>query len=190
MSVPLAFGTTLETIPGEVPYLEAEFDRLIEWQRLLGNRERPRIGIAWHGNAVPDPKRSIPIETFAEICLPEVELISLHNEIPQADRELLQQYGIRFFGDEIRDFADTAALVELMDLVITIDTSVAHLAGAMGKKTWVLLRHFADWRWMLQREDCVWYPTARLFRQPVAGDWTSVIARAREELAAHVAGLP
>jgi tetratricopeptide (TPR) repeat protein len=190
MSLPLAFGTTLETIPGEVPYLEAQSERLIEWQRLLGDRRLPRIGISWHGNARPDPKRSIPIEAFAEVCLPQVELISLHRDIPEADRKVLPQHGIQYFGDEIRDFSDTAALIELMDVVITIDTSVAHLAGAMGKKTWILLPRTADWRWLLHREDCVWYPTARLLRQPAAGDWQSVIARVKDELATNLADLP
>src|SRR5207249_3688748 len=109
---------------------------------------------------------SIPLETFCQVGSPDLELIALHKEIPDADRELVQRHGIRFFGDEIGDFADTAALISLVDIVISIDTSVAHLAGAMAAPAWILLRCSADWRWLLHRADSVWYPTARLFRQP------------------------
>jgi tetratricopeptide (TPR) repeat protein len=187
MSLPLAFGTTLETVPGEVPYVWPERDRVLEWRQRLGDVALPRVGVAWHGNALPDPKRSIPIQTFGEIDLPGVELVSLHQEIPDEVRDVLPRHRIRYFGDQIRDFSDTAALIALMDFVISIDTSVAHLAGAMGKPTWILLPFSADWRWLCDREDSVWYPTARLFRQPRIGDWDSVLQRVRQELATHFA---
>ena len=102
----------------------------------------------------------------------------------EADASVLaSRADIRQFGGDLRDFAETAALVEHMDVVVTVDTSVAHLAGAMGKPTWILLPFNPDWRWMLDREDSPWYPTARLFRQPAIGDWASVIIRVRDELA-------
>ena len=117
------------------------------------------------------------------------EWVSLQKEVRRTDVHLLASHTeIRHFGDELKDFADTAALVELMDLVVTVDTSVAHLAGAMGKAVWILLPFSPDWRWLLDREDSVWYPTARLFRQPAIGDWASVIDSVGAELASVIAG--
>jgi ADP-heptose:LPS heptosyltransferase len=112
------------------------------------------------------------------------EWVSLQKEVREDEKALLtSRADLRHFGAELKDFADTAALVELMDVVVTIDTSVANLAGAMGKVVWILLPYDPhDWRWMLDREDSVWYPTARLFRQPAAGDWASVVRRVDEEL--------
>jgi hypothetical protein len=107
-----------------------------------------------------------------------IELISLQKEVRDADAPLLaSRPDIRHFGDALHDFADTAALVDAVDLVISIDTSVAHLAGAMGKPLWVMLPFNPDWRWMLEREDCLWYPSARLFRQSAAAQWTDVLRR-------------
>jgi tetratricopeptide (TPR) repeat protein len=187
MSLPLAFGTTLETVPAEVPYLEAQQDRIMEWQPRVEDLDRARIGIVWRGNQRTDDTRSVPLEMFLGIGSPDVQLISLQKEISNDDRKLLQAHGVQYFDEEIhKNFSDTAALIALVDLVVSIDTSVAHLAGAMGKPLWILLKSSAEWRWMLDRADSVWYPTARLFRQPAAGDWKSVIARVRQELEAHV----
>jgi len=109
--------------------------------------------------------------------------VSLQKGVADPDAALLvSRADVRHIGDELEDFADTAAVVELLDVVVTVDTSIAHLAGAMGKPVWILLPFNPDWRWLLDREDSVWYPTARLFRQPAMGDWASPIRRLREEL--------
>jgi tetratricopeptide (TPR) repeat protein len=185
MSLPLAFDTTLRTIPAEVPYLLAPQDRVVYWQHRLGDDHGTRIGIVWSGNQrhKDDHNRSIPLQSLAALQFPHVQLVSLQTELRGPDRELLSQYlDIRHFGPELTSFAETAALVSLMDLIISVDTSVAHLAGAMAKPVWILLPFLPDWRWLLDREDSPWYPTARLFRQPAHGDWDSVIARVREEI--------
>ena len=183
MSLPLAFGTTLETVPAEVPYLEAQQDRVLEWRHRVRDVGLPRIGIVWRGNWRADASRSIPLQTFLGISSPHIQLISLQKEIPDDDKAFLQQHDVLYFDEEIhKDFSDTAALIALTDLVVSIDTSVAHLAGAMGKPVWIPLRLSAEWRWLQGRNDSVWYPTARLFRQPASGDWKSVIARVRQEL--------
>jgi ADP-heptose:LPS heptosyltransferase len=115
--------------------------------------------------------------------LPGVQLISLQKEVRNRDLEFLRSRAdLIHFGDELKDFSDTAALVSSMDLVISVCTSVGHLAGALNKPTWFLLSHAADWRWLLERSDCPWYPSARLFRQPTLGDWASVIAEVATEL--------
>jgi tetratricopeptide (TPR) repeat protein len=183
MSLPLAFGTILETVPAEVPYLEAQQDRVLEWRHRVRDVGLPRIGIAWRGNWRADVSRSIPLPMFLEISSPQFQLISLQKEITDDDKTFLQQHGVQYFDEEIhKDFSDTAALIALTDLVVSIDTSVAHLAGAMGKPVWIPLKFSAEWRWLQNRDDSVWYPTARLFRQPASGDWKSVIARVRQEL--------
>ena len=120
-------------------------------------------------------------------CLPifstDADWICLQNEIREKDFTALRRFDrIAFFGDDLRDFSDTAALLDLMDLVITIDTSVAHLAGAMGKRVWILLPYNPDWRWLLDRNDSPWYPSARLFRQQQIGDWAGVIDQVMSQL--------
>jgi tetratricopeptide (TPR) repeat protein len=187
MSLPLAFGTTLETVPAEVPYLEAEQERVLEWQHRVEDRGQPRIGIVWRGNWRADGTRSIPLEMILGIGSPGVQLISLQKEISDDDKKLLQQHDVQYFDEGIhKDFSDTAALIALVDLVVSIDTSVPHLAGAMGKPVWIALKSSAEWRWLQDREDSVWYPTARLFRQPKVGDWSSVIDRLRDEAATYL----
>jgi tetratricopeptide (TPR) repeat protein len=187
MSLPLAFDTALRTIPAEVPYLVAPKDRVVYWQHRLGDAHGTRIGIVWSGNQRNKNDRyhtrSIPLQSLAALRFPHAQLVSLQKELRVSDRELLSQYlDILHFGPELTSFAETAALVSLMDLVISVDTSVAHLAGAMAKPVWILLPFLPDWRWLLDREDSPWYPTARLFRQPAHSDWDSVIARVKEEI--------
>jgi hypothetical protein len=111
-----------------------------------------------------------------------IEFVSLQKDIRDGDKGWLAESGIRHFADELQDFADTAALCDLMDLVISVDTSVAPTAGAIGKKTWILLPFVPDWRWLLDREDSPWYPTVKIYRQPSLGDWRSVMQRVREDL--------
>jgi Flp pilus assembly protein TadD len=177
LSLPLVFGTDLDSIPADVPYLHAPPARLERWQLRLGPRTRPRIGLAWWGSQ-HIPKRSLSIETLLPVLsLDGIELHSLQKELPAAQRDWLAgRPGLIDHSAELDDFADTAALISLLDLVVTIDTSVAHLAGALGKPVWITLQYSADWRWLLGRDDSPWYPTARLFRQQRRGDWTGVVA--------------
>lgn len=185
MSLALAFDTRLETIPAEVPYLRAPQERLAQWQARLANMPQPRVGIAWSGSEknTIDGSRSLTLDAIAALRASGLPLISLQKELRDHDRKTLEGLGdIRHFGDELRDFADTAALISQLDLVVSVDTSVAHLAGALGKPVWILLPFSADWRWLTDRGDSPWYPTARLFRQPAIGEWGAVIARVGSEL--------
>jgi ADP-heptose:LPS heptosyltransferase len=123
------------------------------------------------------------LQQFLTIFSPDAEWICLQKEIRETDYAMLRQFGrIVFFGDDLRDFSDTSALLDLMDLVITIDTGVAHLAGALGKPVWILLPYNSDWRWLLDRNDSPWYPSARLFRQQEIGNWTTVTDQVKNEL--------
>jgi tetratricopeptide (TPR) repeat protein len=189
LSLPLGFRTSLQTIPQAVPYLSSQPQLVERWRALLGPGEGLRVGLAWSGNPthVNDRNRSLPLDDLP-LSMPGVRFISLQKDVRDADRAALQRSGIAQYGELLTDFEQTAALVECLDLVITVDTSVAHLAGALGKAAWVLLPFAPDWRWLLERTDSPWYPSARLFRQPALGDWGSVHAAVREALAARVAG--
>jgi ADP-heptose:LPS heptosyltransferase len=166
-----------------VPYVTAPAGIVSEWavrlEEQLGARGRARVGLVWSGNPSHknDANRSLALERVVESLIGQpVDLVSLQKEVREADRAVLARHPqIRDFGAELRDFADTAGLIAHLDVVISVDTSVAHLAGAMGKPLWVLLPYVPDWRWLLDREDSPWYPTARLFRQPGMGDWASVL---------------
>jgi tetratricopeptide (TPR) repeat protein len=181
MSLPLAFATDLGSVPSAVPYLRVPPDDAARWRDRLGPRTVPRIGIAWSGapGHGRDQQRSVPCADLAPLLdLPGYEFHSVQKEIRDADLAWLQAHPtFRLHPGEPDDFADTAARLAEMDLVITVDTSIAHLAGALGRPTWIMLGHTADWRWMLGREDTPWYPTARLFRQASLGDWAGVVAR-------------
>jgi len=187
LSLPLAFATELDSIPAEVPYLAAPPDRVATWRARLGPRAGKRVGVVFSGNPAhpDDQRRSIPLVQFARLLSPAAghEFHILQNEIRPGDRfalELLPQ--VRDHSGGITDFADTAALVSLMDLVVSVDTAVAHLAGALGWPVWTLLPFRPDWRWMTGRDDSPWYPTMWLFRQPRAGDWESVLEAAAGRL--------
>jgi ADP-heptose:LPS heptosyltransferase len=185
LSLPRAFGTTLETIPAPVPYLRSAPADRAAWQARLGPAQRPRVGLVWSGNAahVNDSKRSIALaQLVAALQSDSYELVSLQKDVRPADAAALRDSGMHDPSAAIASFADTAALVDCMDLVVSVDTSVAHLVGALGKPLWVLLAHFPDWRWLLDREDSPWYPSARLFRQDAGCRWEPVLARVREEL--------
>jgi hypothetical protein len=182
MSLPLAFGTTLETIPAAIPYLAAPADALARWSARLGSASRPRIGVAWSGNPAHgnDRNRSLALARLAALFDARAEWISLQREVRAADRDALA--GLRHFGAEIGDFGDAAALCAGCDLVIAADTAMAHLAGALGRPVWILLPFAADWRWLTDRADSPWYPTARLYRQERPGDWDAVLARVGDDL--------
>jgi tetratricopeptide (TPR) repeat protein len=185
MSLPLALDTRLETIPAETPYLAADPALAAGWRARLGQRTMKRAGLAWsgretHGN---DRNRSIPLAVLGGICRAGWDWISLQTEPRAGDRAALAaRPEITCFAGALHDFAETAALIDALDLVITVDTAVAHLAGALGKTVWVLLPFAAEWRWLASRTDSPWYPTARLFRQPAPGDWGSVLAQVTREL--------
>jgi len=185
LSLPLAFGTELNTIPASVPYVFADPARVEAWRpRLPGNTRR--IGLAWGGNPTHhrDRLRSIPLEQFVPLMkVAGATFYSLQFGLGSEQVKLLPPDArLIDLGGELKDFADTAAVVSHLDLVISVDTSVAHLAGAMGKPVWILLNKGCDWRWLLEREDSPWYPTARLFRQTTAGGWQEVLHRVELEL--------
>ena len=189
-SLPHLFGATVETIPAATPYIRAETALIEAWQARLDEWPGMRIGIAWQGNpkSMAERGRSIPLAQFAPLGeVPGVRLIVLqkhhgrdqldaaHGDIPLID--LATELDT---GDD--GFIDTAALMMKLDLIITSDTSIAHLAGAMGRPVWVGLRKFADWRWLVDRDDSPWYPSMRLFRQAELDDWTSVFAAMAQAL--------
>jgi FkbM family methyltransferase len=186
MSLPHAFGTELDTIPADIPYVTADPDRVRKWKGRLPATAARRIGIAWSGNPLQanDRNRSIGLRRLAGIfAAGDFEFVSIQKELRADDADVLRRHArLIHLGDELADFADTAALMSLLDLVISVDTSVAHLAGAMGRPVWILLPFAADYRWMHDRADSPWYPTARLFRQPAIDDWDSVVERVRDEL--------
>jgi tetratricopeptide (TPR) repeat protein len=185
LSLPLALRSTLETIPAPTPYLEADRALQASWAARLPPKGKPRIGAVWSGGTAHrnDRDRSIELPQFLSVVHGNADWFSLQKELRDGDAAILARDGrIAFFGGELADFSDTAALLASMDLVITVDTAVAHLAGAMGKPVWVLLPHVPDWRWLLGRSDSPWYPSARLFRQQRIGDWTGVLEEVRREL--------
>jgi predicted O-linked N-acetylglucosamine transferase (SPINDLY family) len=186
LSLPLAFGTRLETIPATTPYLSADPRKVEQWRERANAANGLRVGLAWSGSlSQRKDRRPIPVAPLLDALPSGVSVFSLQKELRDADLHLLEERrDARHFGGQLEDFTDTAALIELMDLVITVDTSVAHLAGAMGKPVWILLPFNPDWRWLLDRADNPWYPTARLFRQPAQGEWNPVIEQVANELRA------
>ena len=180
LSIPYLLGSTLETIPTTVPYLHVPEERRPFWQSVIPAARRARkIGICWAGKPKPDPARSCPPELLQPLAdLYGIAWVSL--QVGQGDAK--PGFPLIDLAMLLQDFSDTAALVEQLDLVITIDTSVAHLAGALGKQAWLLVPFAPDWRWGAERSDCPWYPTMRLFRQPAPADWESVV----REVAAEV----
>ncbi len=186
-SAPLAFATRLETIPFAGPYLHADPARISTWETRLGARTRPRIGIAWSGNPSfkSDHTRSMHLAQLLAHLPASCEYVALQNDIRAHDRAAFDATpSLRFFGDDLRDFSDTAALCSLMDVVVSVDTSIAHLAGALGKPCWIMLPYLPDWRWLLGRADSPWYESVRLFRQDGDRSWEPVLARISAELAA------
>jgi hypothetical protein len=189
MSLPRIFGTSLETIPNQVPYLFTEPAKEARWRGELGSVSGVKVGIAWQGN--PDHKkdrqRSFPLGRFEALARVDgIHLFSLQKGFGagQLD-ELTNRFPILGLGPRLDTFADTAAVVRNLDLVITPDTAVAHLAGALGVPVWVPLPFASDWRWLLKREDSPWYPTMRLYRQERWGDWDRVFERIECDLKAR-----
>ncbi|MBI4989029.1 MAG: tetratricopeptide repeat protein [Rhodocyclales bacterium] len=186
MSLPLAFKEEVGTIPVESRYIAAPPDRAAYWADRLGQQGSPRIGIVWSGNIGQsnDLNRSMELGTLAQLISgTNFHFFGLVKDVRKADQSLLGSLpNVTDLSLQLTDFAETAAIIENMDLVITVDTSVAHLACALGKPTWIMLSFVPDWRWLLIRPDSPWYPSAMLFRQPVFNDWDSVIKLLRAEL--------
>ena len=182
MSLPLAFRTTLETIPADVPYLSADAALQRAWRERLGEQRRPRIGLAWSGNPANrnDHNRSLPLNLLLRHLSPAFDYHIVQKDLRPADEQVLRDHPqLHRHHDKLIDFAETAALLAAMDLIVSVDTSIAHLAGALGRPVWILLPYSPDWRWLTARSDSPWYPTARLFRQRRPGDWSDVLQEVR-----------
>ncbi len=186
MSLPLACRTHLSSIPAGSPYLRVPPERLASWQARLPRKSRHLVALAWAGSRgySHDRRRSLALERFAPLlALPDVHFVSVQREPGAADTATLAAHPqIDHVGDALVDFADTAAVLSIADAVVSVDTAVAHLAGALGRPLFVLLAHSPDFRWLLDRDDSPWYPSAQLVRQPRPGDWDSVIMRLREAI--------
>jgi Tfp pilus assembly protein PilF len=185
LSLPLAFNTTMATIPADVPYLAAPAPEIARWRALLPRDGAPLVGLAWAGNPghANDHNRSVALRRLLPLLrMPGIRFVSLQHELRAGDAQLLDPANVLRVGEQVANFADTAAVVACLDVVITVDTAIAHLAGALGKPTWVLLPFSPDWRWFVDRADSPFYPTARLFRQPAADDWESVVAQVGDAL--------
>ncbi|HEY9876455.1 MAG TPA: hypothetical protein V6D12_23720 [Candidatus Obscuribacterales bacterium] len=183
MSLPGILGTTLETVPAEVPYLSPPIPPI---QLEVPPETLLKVGIVWASkpNHPTTGRRSSPLSYFLNLqSISGVALYSLQKDPVAADMAQLQQAGlVQDLSDQLQDFIDTASAVSQLDLVISVDTAVAHLAGALGQKVWLLLSFIPDWRWMLGHEDSLWYPTMRLFRQESPGDWAGVFVRVAKAL--------
>jgi hypothetical protein len=190
MSLPRAFGTTLATIPATVPYLRTPAERVEAWRARLPASGKLRVGLVWSGKPTHrnDHNRSIAFERLAPLlAVPNIDFVSLQRDVRETDAAALRNAAVLRPDLDQADFADTAAIIETLDLVIAVDTAVAHLTGALAKPLWLLLPLCPDWRWMLECDDSSWYPGSRLFRQPRIGDWDSVIPRVAEGLASLAA---
>jgi tetratricopeptide (TPR) repeat protein len=182
MSLPLAFETTLESIPQATGYLAADRSRVEAWRMQLGVKASARVGLAWRGSPTNgnDRQRSIRLADLVSHLPREYRYFGLHKDVDEEERAVLASNP--WVSNLAADFSDTAAICACLDLIITVDTSIAHLCGALGLRTWVLLCHAADWRWLLHRNDSPWYPSIRLYRQVSAGDWPEVFGRVRTDL--------
>ena len=196
MSLPHAFQTTLETIPTHIPYIKTNSDKVAYWASKLRTSDKLKVGLVWSGGFRPNhpsiwsvnERRNIQLHQFSLLKDLDVDLYSLQKGEPaQSDYKLLKATGwdgpnIIDFADELNDFTDTAALIQNLDLIISVDTSTAHLAAALGKPVWILNRFDTCWRWLLNRDDSPWYPSVKLFRQKSAGDWLDVMTRIKSSL--------
>lgn len=189
LSLPLALQTDIDSIPKSPAYLRADPEKVSEWAVRLGAKTKPRIGVVWSSTSKfkGDAQRSMTFSKFQQ-ALPhsDFQYVCLQKEIKESDLfSFSERQDVAFYGDQLHDFSDTAALVENLDLIISTCTSVPHLSGAMGKPTWVLLGHVPDWRWMLHRDDSPWYPSVKLYRQDASWQWDAVVDRVRQDLPAR-----
>jgi hypothetical protein len=191
MSLPRVFGTDLNSVPCDVPYLAADPERILSWREKLGQVPGYKVGISWQGNKKypGDRFRSIAVEHFAPLArVPAVRLFSLQKG-PGSEQlaAVADRFGVVDLGPSLDNgggaFLDTAAVMKSLDLIVTSDSAVAHLAGALGVPVWMPLPRVCDWRWLVERSDSPWYPTMRLFRQSTLGEWGPVFATIGAELA-------
>jgi hypothetical protein len=191
--LPRLFGTTLSNIPGGRGYLSPDTRRRAAWRERLGHRSPgtgPRIGLVWAGNPenTADWRRSIPLSRFTPPGAIEDDgdrsFVSPRVYVPESDRSAMAVLGVLDLSAELADFGETAAAIANLDLVVTVDSAVAHLSAALGVPTWILVYQPANWRWPIGRNDSPWYPSVRLFRQTHAGDWTEPLGRLLAEIAA------
>jgi hypothetical protein len=203
LSLPRAFRTTLSSIPAHVPYIKSNVGKVVYWKEQLGERKtKLRVGLVWSGGFRPNRpelwsannRRNIPLAALAPLKHLDIQFYSLQKGQP-AESELTELTAGDWNGPDIidftcqlHDFSDTAALIENLDLVIAVDTSTSHLAGALGKPVWILNRRDSCWRWLLGRNDSPWYPTVRLYRQRAPGDWDDVVQRVRIDLMQLIGG--
>jgi hypothetical protein len=198
MSLPRVFGTTLETVPADIPYLTADPALVASWGARLPSGPGLRVGLVWAGQARPwlpgfamvDARRSTGLAPFGPFgAIEGVRFVSLQADAPAVEARGVPS-GLALYDPmpEVADFADTAAIIANLDMVVSVDTSVAHLAGALGKPVFLLDRYDNCWRWLSGRSDSPWYPTLRIFRQAKIGDWAPVMQQAAAALAEFVAG--
>lgn len=190
LSLPRAFQTRIETIPSITPDLRAPAQKLMKWKSRLEAIRGLRVGLIWSGNPAHhrDLVRSIDLNALLPLLDTEATFVSLQKDIRAADAiTLARRNDIVHIADELVDFSDTAAVMAQLDLIISVDTSTVHLAGALGCPVWILLPYLPDWRWLLDRDTSPWYPTARLFRQDEMRRWGSVIPRVRAALLEFIA---
>lgn len=187
MSIPGIMGVTLQNLPHQLQYLAPRADMVQEWQQRLGPKKRLRVGVCWSGR--PDSwinrHKGMPFEVMLDLVKrnPGTEWYNLQVECTPEQAQTLEQHGVKNFPGLVRNFADSAGLIHHMDVVISVDTAVAHLSGALGRPTWIPLNWYGtDWRWLLKRDDSPWYPSARLFRQPALNDWVSVMEKIHQYL--------
>lgn len=193
-SLPSLFHTMPDTIPGKVPYLKADPARVAHWRdRLAATLPAgvKRVGLAWRGRPTHpnDGRRSLPLSQLAPLAdAGPVAFVSVQRPMKAVDHDSMTQFPyVADMANEAMDFLETAAVMQNLDLIITVDTAMAHLAGALGRPVWIMISKSADWRWQLHRHDSPWYPTARLFRQDRLGSWDSVIGQVRDALADRLA---
>jgi len=184
LSLPLAFKTQMQTIPQPKPYLFSDPQKCELWEKRLTEKTGLRVGLVWSGGASHsnDHLRSLALEMLLRQLPRGCHYVSLQKDVREIDKKALAESAIQHFGDDLQDFSETAALCDLVDLVISVDTSVAHLAGALGKPTWILLPYSPDWRWLLDRHDSPWYESVRLYRQDQQLEWMPVLSRVANDL--------
>lgn len=187
MSIPGVLGTTMDTLPQDLQYLAASPAKIKEWNKRLGLKHKLRVGFAWSGrrDSWINRHKAMPfvdILTLIKSC-PDYDWYNLQLDCTPEEEQILAAAGVNLFPGTVTNFADTAGLVHHLDVVISVDTAIAHLSGAMGRPTWVMLSQYAlDWRWLLDRDDSPWYPSARLFRQPTMGNWKPVLEKIHQYL--------
>ena len=176
MSLPFLFKTRVDTIPADVPYLAAPAEATSRWRKKLSHLSRRRVGVVWRTSTKGDRTRSIPPDKLKPLFDCEVDFFVVQKELSDEEKAVLKTFeNVHVFDGAFSDFAETAALISCLDGVVSIDTSIAHLAGAMNKPVWLLLPYVGEWRWFVDREDSPWYPAARIFRQSEARTWDEVI---------------